>query len=219
MHATGVANQRLHLTGIGGPGSLFVGTRTRVSRAVAVLDGGWDRRDPREDPDAPRRLYYVAMTRAQQTLVLSRFDGPNPMQDALIDHLSVAHPEAVTPSAAFPELLYRQVRPSLQDVDLGFAGRRKKRHPIHRAISALTSGDRLETRITDRGRWLLLDADGTVVGRLAKGFRPPTGMRCRAASVVAVVAWNRKDTDPKFHDSIRRDAWEVVVPELVFEPR
>ena len=44
-------------------------------------------------------------------------------------------------------------------------------------------------------------------------------MRCRAASVVAVVAWNRKDTDPKFHDSIRRDTWEVVVPELVFEPR
>ena len=39
---------------------------------VAVLDGGWDRVDENEDPDAPRRLYYVAMTRARQTLALAR---------------------------------------------------------------------------------------------------------------------------------------------------
>ena len=34
---------------------------------VVVLDGGWDRVGRGEDPDAPRRLYYVAMTRARQT--------------------------------------------------------------------------------------------------------------------------------------------------------
>ena len=42
---------------------------------VAVLDGGWERRSEGEDPDAPRRLYYVAMTRARQTLALARFGG------------------------------------------------------------------------------------------------------------------------------------------------
>ena len=37
---------------------------------VVVLDGGWDKVnvDKGEDPDAPRRLYYVAMTRAGRTL-------------------------------------------------------------------------------------------------------------------------------------------------------
>ena len=40
---------------------------------VAVLDGGWERRGDNEDPDAPRRLYYVAMTRARRTLALLRF--------------------------------------------------------------------------------------------------------------------------------------------------
>ena len=30
---------------------------------VVVLDGGWERRSRKEDADAPRRLYYVAMTR------------------------------------------------------------------------------------------------------------------------------------------------------------
>ena len=186
---------------------------------VSVLDGGWDRRDPREDPDAPRRLYYVAMTRAKQTLALAGFDRPHRIQDALIDHPSAIHraPTALPPAS--PELLYRHVRATLEDVDLGFAGRRSERDPIHRAIAALKPGDQLKISITDRDRWLLLDRDGTVAGRLAKGFKPPAGMRCRAASVLAVVGWSRMDTDPKFHDAIKCDAWEVVVPELVFEPR
>ena len=186
---------------------------------VAVLDGGWDRVGAGEDPDAPRRLYYVAMTRAGQTLALSRFDGPHPLQDALIDHPSVERRGPVTPLAASPELLYRHVRPSLKGVDLGFAGRRGELDPIHRATATLKPGDRLQTRIRDRGLWLLLDGNGKAVGRLAKCFRPPAGMRCRAASVLAVVAWSREDTDPKFHDAIKCGAWEVVVPELVFEPR
>ena len=39
---------------------------------VVVLDGAWGRTGPGEDADAPRRLYYVAMTRARQTLALAR---------------------------------------------------------------------------------------------------------------------------------------------------
>ena len=186
---------------------------------VAVLDGGWDRRDPNEDPDAPRRLYYVAMTRARQTLTLARFDRPHRMQDALIDHPSVIHRASAELRPASAELLYRHVRATLEHVDLGFAGRRGERDPIHRAIAALKPGDPLATRPTHHGRWLLLDEKGRAVGRLAKGFKPPAGMRCRAVSVFAVVGWSRKDTDPKFHDAIKCDAWEVVVPELVFEPR
>ena len=39
-------------------------------RHVVVLDGRWDRVGHQEDPDAPRRLYYVSMTRARRTLAL-----------------------------------------------------------------------------------------------------------------------------------------------------
>ena len=42
---------------------------------VVVLDGGWDRAGRDEEADAPRRLYYLALTRARQTLSLGRFDG------------------------------------------------------------------------------------------------------------------------------------------------
>ena len=133
---------------------------------VAVLDGGWDRRDPDEDPDAPRRLYYVAMTRARQTLALARFDGPHPLQETLIDHPSVARREPVTPPAASPELLYRHVRPGLQDVDLGFAGRKEEDDPIHGAIAALSPGDPLCARPTDQGTL-------AVAGQVRHGGRSP----------------------------------------------
>ena len=46
---------------------------------VVVLDGGWDRVGRDKDPDAPRRLYYVSMTRARQTLALARFDASHPL--------------------------------------------------------------------------------------------------------------------------------------------
>ena len=51
---------------------------------AVVLDGGWDRVGRGEDADAPRRLYYVAMTRARHTLTLARLPGPHPIQDAFV---------------------------------------------------------------------------------------------------------------------------------------
>ena len=185
---------------------------------VVVLDGGWDRVGQDEDPDAPRRLYYVAMTRARQTLALARFDSPHPLQDVLREHPSVLHRASTAlppPSAA---LNYRHVRVNLQDMDLGLAGRRGRYHSMHRAIAALSPGDRLETRITEQGRWELLNTAGSRVGRLAKSFKPPAAMRRCSAEVFAVVGWNREASEPQYRDSIRCDAWEVVVPELVFEP-
>ena len=41
---------------------------------VVVLDGGWRGTNQGEDAAAPRRLYYVAMTRARKTLALMRFE-------------------------------------------------------------------------------------------------------------------------------------------------
>ena len=69
---------------------------------VAVLDGGWERRSRGEDADAPRRLYYVAMTRARQTLALTRFgdrqelERPNFVGEPAAPRLRGAFPPAAT---------------------------------------------------------------------------------------------------------------------------
>ena len=185
---------------------------------VVVLDGGWDRVGPGEDPDAPRRLYYVAMTRARQTLTLARLPGHHRLQDALKDAPFALHrqPPAALPAAS-PELarLYRRL--SLRDVFLSFAGYRPTGHAVHRTIASLSPGDQLQVR-AGPNRWELLDLRGTVVGQLVSSFQAPDGMRCKFATVLAIVTWGREKSEPEYQESLRCDEWEVVVPELVFEP-
>ena len=185
---------------------------------VAVLDGGWDRTGRDEDPDATRRLYYVAMTRARQTLTLASLDGSRGFQAEFLDHATAIRREAAELPPCPEAVHYRHVRPTLEDVDLGFAGRRRTGDPMHRAIAAVSIGDPLDVRVTKNGRWQLLDSDGRTVGRLARSFRPPSGTRCRSAKAFALVGWSREASDPKYRDAMKCDAWEAVVPELVFEP-
>ena len=185
---------------------------------VAVLDGDWDRTEPGEDPDAQRRLYYVAMTRARHTLLLARFHQTHRLQDGLANHAAVLHREPMPTQPPSPAMGYHHVRTGLKDVVLSFAGWRPDADPIHAAIAALSPGDPLKPRIDSYGPWELLDSTGRVVGRLAKAFQPPTGMRCRSATVLAVVVWSRAQSEPQYRHTIRCDSWEVVVPELVFEP-
>ena len=184
---------------------------------VVVLDGGWDRVGRGEDPDAPRRLYYVAMTRARKTLTLARLPGPNPFHDTLLGSSSVMRRGklAELPTAP-PELSRRYRRLSLRDVFLSFAGYRPAGHPVHRSIAELSPGDLVRVRV-EANRWELLDRSGTVVGRLAGGFEPPEGMRCKFARVLAIATWDRDSSESQYQGRLLCETWEVVVPELVFE--
>ena len=184
---------------------------------VAVLDGHWDRAGSEEDPDAPRRLYYVAMTRARQTLTLARIEAPHPFHGALQGCGSVLWREPVELPSASPELARRYRGLTLRDVYLSFAGRRPRTDRVHRDIASLAPGDELGVR-HQPGRWELLNDKGAIVGTLARAFEPPKGTRCVGASVAAVVAWSRKYSDPQYANQLQCDEWEVVVPELVFEP-
>ncbi len=184
---------------------------------VIVLDGGWDRVGREEDPDASRRLYYVSMTRARQTLALGRLSEPNPIQTALRKSSAVAWRKPFDLPPPAPELRrhYRQL--SLTDVYLSFAGRMPSTNRVHAAIAALSPNDPLQVKQRN-GQWELLDHSGVVVGRLSRNFKPPEGLVCTHASVLAIATWARHHSDPEYQEQLQRDTWEVVVPELIFEP-
>ena len=185
---------------------------------MVVLDGGWDRVGRGEDPDTPRRLYYVAMTRARQTITLARLPSHHRLPGRLERRpiCSASPPPDTLPTAA-PELarLYRRL--SLRDVFLSFAGYRPSGWPGRRAIASLSPGDHLQVR-AGQNRWELLDRKGTVVGQLASGFQAPAGFRCKFATVLAIVTWSREKSEPEYQQGLLCDEWEVVAPELVFEP-
>ena len=184
---------------------------------VIVLDGGWDDQRRNEDADASRRLYYVSMTRARHTLGLVCFDKPNPIQRALRDSPAVAWRDPVELPQPEPELARRYRRLTLGDVYLSFAGNKPPNHRIHRAVSELSPDDPLQVR-QEAEPWELLNQRGVVVGRLAKSFQPPEGMVCTSASVWAIAAWKRDYSDPEYQAALQCDIWEVVIPELIFEP-
>ena len=185
---------------------------------VIVFDGGWNQTTNGNNVDEECRLYYVAMTRAKKTLALACLEEPNRLQDVLSGNSSVMFREQIVLPDKPAELGKRFIRLTLGDVYLDFAGSRGVRHRMHRSISALSSGDPLRTRVVKNGRWELLDLSGTTVGQLASKFEPPDGMKCTSAKVFAIATRSRNDSKPPYRDSIKCDEWEVVVPELVFEP-
>ncbi len=185
---------------------------------VVVLDGHWDRAgSDGADAQAPRRAFYVAMTRARQTLALGRLRGRSrwladlPASDAVL-----LRPSAPPPALA-PELMQQHLRLTLTDVDLSCAGRRPTGDAIHAHIAALAVGDPLQLRLRD-DKWEVLDRSGVVVGRLARSFGVPADRIVLRASVCAVVVWRRADQTPEWIDTVRCETWEVVLADLVLAP-
>ncbi len=183
---------------------------------VAVLDGGWGQLGSGEDPDASRRLLYVAMTRARHTLTLARFDRGNGMINDLLGSKTVFSRAKQEPqSIAMLERRYERL--GLSDVDLGLAGRFEANMPIHRAIAALEPGSLLELKF-ERDKWVVADSSGMTVSRLSATYKPPPRMACTSAQVSAIVIWYRSDSTPEYQGLCKCEKWEVVIPKLVFEP-
>ncbi|MCE1182833.1 MAG: RecQ family ATP-dependent DNA helicase [Rhodocyclales bacterium] len=180
---------------------------------VFVLDGDWQAR-PDEDPAATRRLYYVAMTRARQTLSLLRFASGNPLIDALPDNPALLRRPVCEWRPAPAGLGHRYVIPSLKEIDLGYAGREKPNTPTHRRITALKVGDPLRLIHETRG-YALLTPDGQRICQLSQHFTPPLG-ECLKAQVHALITWRKRDTPAEYLNRCQCEEWEVVVPELVF---
>ena len=183
---------------------------------VAILDGGWEHASRSEDADAPRRLLYVAMTRARHTLTLACQHGKG-LVAALADgpHLLRRPAPAFEVPSTQLRRQYRQL--GMKEIDLGFPARGAASASVRAAIAGLAPGDALVLAQREE-HWELLDPAGQVVGRLARAYQTPRGMRCLQARVAAIVVRRREDAEAGFREMMRCERWEVVLPELVFEP-
>jgi len=186
---------------------------------VAVLDGNWKQTDSSDDDDAPRRLYYVAMTRARKTLTLARLDRAHALLDDLPDTPAVLRRAPTAQPVPPPELAYCYQRLGWSEINLDFAGRKPAGHAIHRDIADLSTGSRLVLSQKSDG-WFLCNEHGMTVGKLSSEFRPPAAMQCIQARVASIHVRRIKDVGEIFKPGIhgQNEAWEMVVPELVFAP-
>ena len=59
---------------------------------------------------------------------------------------------------------------------------------------------------------------GQTIGRMRKSYRPPDGCHVQSMKIGAIVRWRKADNAEEFREYIRRDEWETVLPDIVFEP-
>ncbi|MBL8473692.1 MAG: RecQ family ATP-dependent DNA helicase [Rhodocyclaceae bacterium] len=187
------------------------GAKGREFEHVVVLDGGdWS------GGDDERRLYYVAMTRARQTLMLCEAEvKPNPFTRALgstpwlITQRPLLRP-------APPELLWRFLALGMADVDLSYAGRQAAERPVHEALVALRQGDPLDLR-QNATETLIYSQDGLAVGKLSRTARLPAGRIVRA-EVQALLRRTADQSEPDYRNRLRVESWWVVLPLVVVAP-
>lgn len=182
---------------------------------VAILNGGWDRASRNEDRDAPRRLFYVAMTRAQQSLTILTSGAHHLLKShdgSVLKRSVTPDPSALAPSRKIYQL------PNLDVVDLSFAGRQRNGHDVHASVRAAAVGDRLSLSF-HAPHWMVIDSKRRVLGRMAKAWQPPEGHVLASGKVGAIIQWRKADNGEDFVRYLKRDSWETVLPELVFQSR
>ena len=181
---------------------------------VVILDGGWSGQDREEQ----RRLFYVAMTRARETLCLmQRKDLQHPFLNELTGNHILIREASIQASEAAAEDYRHYAILGLQDLDIGFAGSFKPEQPVHRQLAALVSGSLLSIR-NHHGRAVLMTGD-TIVARLSQKANPewlPRLESIEQATVLAMINRYREDGSEDYQSRCKCGQWEVPLVEIMY---
>lgn len=184
---------------------------------VIILDGDWGGRSNDEDFDAPRRLYYVAMTRARRSLTLMRLKERHDILGSTITDpvFFLRRPRDGVGDLKDCGRIYERL--TLKDVNIDYMGHQPRNRPDLGRVEELEAGDPVQFKVRGSER-LILNSTGQIIGSLAKGYVFPEGVTFLEGRVYAILARNKSDVPEEFQRSVKRANWETVVPEFVFGP-
>ncbi len=185
---------------------------------VILLDHGWQLRG-RDSWEQQRRLYYVGMTRARETLTLiqCRQGGAPWVPSFHGEAFYRARIDANSSHEQVPGLSYQLL--SQKDIALSFAGRVANHELVDSTLHGLATGDGLHFEVSDHGVFLVA-ASGVRVGALSKTAAPMWRdllPRVRSVRVAAILLRKRSDEGADYQDALRRGAWQVVIPEITLD--
>lgn len=180
---------------------------------VFILDGGWNAQDLEEQ----RRLLYVAMTRAKETLcLLQRRDSHNPFLGEIQgEHLLVRTAPELPAKADNGNRVYQIL--SLKELDIGYAGCFTASHPIHGQLARLQPGDEL-TMVNHHGK-LCLQAGGATIACLSQAAHDVWQQRLNRIERVTIIAILKRyhdDGSAEYQGRCKVEAWEVPLVEVLY---
>ena len=213
--------RREHRLGQGVLLSTIHGAKGMEYPHVFILDGDWQVKPPEKPREEERRLFYVAMTRARETLsIFHRPHAPNPYlnfsQGEFLSFRRVEPEEAPPPNIL--KLRYQML--GMKDLDLGFAGRKHPGHPIHQHLAALEPGMTLTAKADVSGISLYDPSDNRVakLSQTASQTWLPRLSTIRQVRVIGLLQRTAKDETEAFRPQCRCEQWEVPWVEFIHLP-
>ena len=181
---------------------------------VFILGENWK---TGQDLAEERRLYYVAMSRARETLHLFSIASlANPHTALLTGDFLVERRIAPLAGNALRPRTYTLL--GLEDLYLDFAGMKREGDPVRSALGRIEAGDLLRAERRN-GQIELVNGDGLAVARLSKSARATWQERLETITEVRVVAMVRRTkddiSDTTYRDGCLGTTWEVPVVEVV----
>ena len=218
VHEQLTAAKREHLIGEGVLVGTFHAAKGREFPHVIVLGGDWGRFLTNDNREAERRLFYVAMTRAMETLTnINRRDDPLPYADELTGRGLVRRPRTLaTVGEKRMRTTYTQL--GLEDIHLSYAGYQLREHPIHQALSDTSTGDRVTLGANGRTGAIVQNTKGGELARLSKKGARRWRQRQEEApadetTVLAMVSRTKDDDADEYRHRVMTDRWEVPILE------
>ncbi|KAF0114609.1 MAG: DNA helicase [Rhodobacteraceae bacterium] len=87
--------------------------------------------------------------------------------------------------------------PDLASVDLSYAGRLPPGSPTQAAVSRAKVNDPVQLEKRDK-KWMILDVNRRVLGRMASSWSPATGTDLLSGKVGAIVRWKEFDNHQSY---------------------
>ncbi len=222
LHQALAEERRTHFVGQGVTTCTAHAAKGSEYPHVLITGTDWKPRTDRTDDDQQqRRLYYVAMTRAINTLtIINERSDPNPYLTDLPPHnvsprrANLAHNDQATTPDTFTVL-------GMADLNLGYPAYHTSHSPIHENLSRLNTHDRVHLR-RHNNRVQILNVRNQPVGALAKkataGWGPDEISAITDARVLAIVRRTSTGVKPEFAHRMKAREWEIPLLEVRHAP-
>ena len=181
---------------------------------VIILGGDWKpgRCAEREDE---RRLFYVAMTRAMETLTII-----NPADDPLpyVGDLQDAERRTSQPLGTSPAETRRVL--GMEDMFLSWAGLQDPHHPVHQALAETSTHQGVELKAGPKRLSVCHKDGGAKIGEMsevATNIWLPRLEQIAQVRVFALLKRLASEGDGRFQHKV--ESWEVPILEITYAER